>query len=87
MLQGGPSQMAELAAFAPTRAATQAQVGHLERYAIRVDLSRTQPDTIGHRASWGWADKGLAALAESLRAEDASTASLVASWAERLRVK
>lgn len=56
-------------------------------FATALDLSKTQPDTVGHRAAWGWADKGLALLSESLRAEDESTAKLVANWAERLRVK
>jgi hypothetical protein len=56
-------------------------------FATALDLSKTEPDTIGHRAAWSWADKGLALLSECLRAEDASTASLMASWAERLRAK
>jgi hypothetical protein len=27
-------------------------------FTTALDLSRTQPDTIGHRAAWGWADQG-----------------------------
>lgn len=52
-----------------------------------LDLSRAEPDTVGHRAAWGWADKGLAQLAECLRIHDASTARLVETWGERLRKK
>jgi len=56
-------------------------------FATALDMSRTEPDTIGHRAAWGWADKGIAILSECLRTGDASTATLVSTWAERLRAK
>lgn len=54
-------------------------------FTTALELSRTNPDTVGHRAAWGWAEKGLASLSECLRAEDASTARLVSTWAERFR--
>jgi hypothetical protein len=56
-------------------------------FATALELSRTDPDTVGHRAAWGWADKGLAQLSECLRAENTSTALLVSTWSERLRTR
>jgi hypothetical protein len=56
-------------------------------FATALDLSKTEPDTIGHRAALGWGDKGIAILSECLRAGDASTAALVSKWAERLRAR
>ena len=50
-----------------------------------LDLSRTQPDTIGHRAAWAKAERATAALLEVLVSSDDSAAALVVAWGQRLR--
>ncbi len=50
-----------------------------------LDLSNTQPDTIGHRAAWAKAERATAALLDVLVSCDASLAALVLAQAERLR--
>lgn len=49
-----------------------------------LELSKTKPDTVGHRAAWAKADRATAALLEVLVACDASSAALVLAWAARL---
>ncbi len=49
-----------------------------------LDLSKTQPDTVGHRAAWAKAERATAALLELVAACDDSAARLVIAWAERL---
>lgn len=49
-----------------------------------LDLSRTKPDTVGHRAAWAKAERATAALLELLASCDDSTARIVLAWAERL---
>jgi hypothetical protein len=52
---------AELAAGGdPVRLQQLVDVGGLLRRAL--DLSKGQPDTIGHRAAWMWAEQATAAL-------------------------
>lgn len=50
-----------------------------------LELSRTAPDTLGHRAAWSKAERATAALTELLLVHDESTKRLVGAWAERLR--
>lgn len=59
------------------------EIGHMLRQAL--ELSRTEPDTMGHRAAWGWAEKGTAALGELVASTDARLAPVVSAAAERLR--
>src|SRR6187401_2080016 len=49
-------------AMQPSRLARLEEIGKQLRLAL--DLSRGQPDTMGHRAAWGWADKATTALGE-----------------------
>ncbi len=49
-----------------------------------LDLARTQPVTVGHRAAWAKAERGTAMLLELLATSDSSSAALVAAWAGRL---
>ena len=58
-----------------------------KHFALALELSRTLPDTLGHRAAWSWAEQGLEKLALALAGEDVPVASFVAQWAERLKAK
>jgi hypothetical protein len=49
-------------AMQPARLAKLAEIGKHLRLAL--DLSRGEPDTVGHRAAWGWAEKATAELGE-----------------------
>lgn len=54
-------------------------------FALALDLSgRTDPDTLGHRAAWSWAQQGLAHLSSALVAGDDSLRALVSTVAGRL---
>jgi len=54
---------AELAAGGdPVRLQQLADVGGMLREAL--ELSRGEPDTLGHRAAWSWAEKATRALGE-----------------------
>ena len=48
-----------------------------------LELSRTAPDTLGHRAAWAKAERATSVLTELLLAHDESTKRLVGAWAER----
>jgi hypothetical protein len=50
-----------------------------------LELSRTAPDTLGHRAAWSKAERATAALTELLLTHDEPTKRLVGAQAERLR--
>ena len=50
-----------------------------------LELSRVEPDTIGHRAAWGWAEKGTAALGDFVASIDAKLEPVVRAAAERLK--
>lgn len=50
-----------------------------------LELSRTAPGTLGHRAAWSKAERATSVLTELLLAHDESTKRLVGAWAERLR--
>lgn len=52
-----------------------------------LELARTAPDTLGHRAAWAKAERATAALTELLLAHDESTKRLVGAWAERLSAR
>lgn len=67
---------AELAAGGnPVRLQLLADVGKMLRSAL--DLSKVQPDTMGHRAAWMWAAKGAAALGEFVGASAETTLATV----------
>jgi hypothetical protein len=50
-----------------------------------LELARTAPDTLGHRAAWSKAERATATLTELLLVHDESTKRLVGAQAERLR--
>ncbi|MEI9949469.1 MAG: hypothetical protein WDO74_10920 [Pseudomonadota bacterium] len=50
-----------------------------------LELSKTEPDTNGHRAAWSKANRGTAALLEVLVSCDDSLAKPVLAWAARLK--
>ncbi|MES1177919.1 MAG: hypothetical protein ABUL62_26585 [Myxococcales bacterium] len=50
-----------------------------------LELSRTAPDTLGHRAAWSKAERATATLTEILLTHDEPTKRLVGAQAERLR--
>jgi len=52
-----------------------------------LELSRTAPDTLGHRAAWAKAERATSVLTELLLAHDESTKRLVGAWAERLATR
>jgi hypothetical protein len=52
-----------------------------------LELSRTAPDTLGHRAAWSKAERATTVLTELLLVHDESTKRLVGAWAERLRAR
>jgi hypothetical protein len=52
-----------------------------------LELARTRPDTLAHRAAWFKAERATAALTELLIDHDESTKRLVGAWAERLRAR
>ncbi|MEI9938398.1 MAG: hypothetical protein WDO69_14345 [Pseudomonadota bacterium] len=52
-----------------------------------LELSRTAPDTLGHRAAWAKAERATSALTELLLAHDEPTKRLVGAWAERLSAR
>ena len=52
-----------------------------------LELSRTAPDTLGHRAAWAKAERATSALTELLLVHDESTKRLVGAWAERMRAR
>ena len=52
-----------------------------------LELSRTAPDTLGHRAAWAKAERATSVLSELLLAHDESTKRLVGAWAERLSAR
>jgi hypothetical protein len=68
---------AELAAGGnPVRLQALVDVGRMLRTAL--ELSRTEPDTIGHRAAWGWAGKATAALGDFVATGDGPALALAA---------
>jgi len=52
-----------------------------------LELARTRPDTLSHRAAWFKAERATTALTELLIAHDEPTKRLVGAWAERFRAK
>lgn len=46
----------------PVRLQALAEIGHALREAL--ELSKVEPDTIGHRAAWGWAQRGTRSLVD-----------------------
>lgn len=67
----------------PERLARLAEIGGMLRRAL--DLSRGEPDTMGHRAAWGWAEKATAALSEVVGAH-LPMADVLRASIEKLRV-
>ncbi|MEO8182926.1 MAG: hypothetical protein ABI895_29190 [Deltaproteobacteria bacterium] len=58
------------------------EIGRMFRDAL--DLSRGEPDTMGHRAAWGWAEKATKALCEFV-GEDMQLAPVLKAAAAKLR--
>jgi len=52
-----------------------------------LELSRTEPDTVGHRAAWAKAERATALVLDVLVMCDASLSNLVAEWAARLKAR
>lgn len=52
-----------------------------------LELARSAPDTLGHRAAWAKAERATSVLTELLLAHDESTKRLVGAWAERLSAR
>jgi len=52
-----------------------------------LELARTAPDTLGHRAAWAKAERATSVLTELLLVHDESTTRLVGAWAERLSAR
>ena len=50
-----------------------------------LELSRTAPGSLGHRAAWAKAERATAVLTDLLLTHDESTQRLVGAWAERMR--
>lgn len=72
-----------------TQGAEQAELDRIREVSAwlvdALELSRTAPDTLGHRAAWSKAERATAALTELLLTHDESTKRLVGAQAERLR--
>jgi hypothetical protein len=58
------------------------EIGRMYRDAL--ELSRGEPDTMGHRAAWGWAEKATAALCEFV-GDEMRVAPVVKAAAAKLR--
>jgi hypothetical protein len=58
------------------------QIGKMLRSAL--ELSKVPPDTMGHRASWGWAERGASALGEFI-GENLTLAAVLRASTARLR--
>jgi hypothetical protein len=58
------------------------EIGKMFRSAL--ELSKVEPDTIGHRAAWGWAEQGAAALGDFV-GENLPVAPAVRAAAAKLR--
>lgn len=52
-----------------------------------LELARTLPDTLGHRAAWAKAERATAVLTDLLLTHDEATKRLVGAQAERLRTR
>ena len=52
-----------------------------------LELARTRPDSLGHRAAWFKAERATAVLTALLLEHDESTKRLVGAWAERSRAR
>lgn len=75
---------AELAAGGnPVRLQALVDIGRMLRTAL--ELSRVEPDTIGHRAAWGWAGKATTALGDFVAANESPLAAVLRASAEKLR--
>src|SRR5262245_36504529 len=72
-----------------TAGAGDAELGQLEQagkhFALALQLSKTEPDTVGHRAAWSWAEQGLEALAAALAGDQVPVAEFVVAWGRRLK--
>ena len=74
---------AELAAGGnPMRLQQLVDIGRMLHTAL--ELSRVEPDTIGHCAAWGWAGKAVTALGAFI-GEDMALAPLLRATAAKLR--
>jgi hypothetical protein len=73
-----------LAAQAPATELAQLEAAG-RALATSLSLSHLPSSTIGGRAAWSWAERGLGLLASALCEEDASARVFVAAWGVRLR--
>jgi hypothetical protein len=76
---------AEMAAGGnPVRLQALVDIGHQLHEAL--ELSRVEPNTIGHRAAWGWADKAVRALGNFVASGTApDLAAVLRASTEKLR--
>ena len=56
-----------------------------KHFALALDLSQSDPDALGHRIAWSWAQRGLEELAAALAGDDVPVAAFVQQWAARLK--
>lgn len=70
-------------AMQPARLAKLEEIGKHLRLAL--DLSRGEPDTMGHRAAWGWAEHATKALGEVVGAH-LPVADVLRASVEKLRI-
>jgi hypothetical protein len=72
-----------------TAGANDAELAKLEgagkAFALALDLSKTEPDTLGHRAAWSWAQQGLEHLSAALAGDAVPVASFVEQWGAKLK--
>ncbi len=67
----------------PVRLQALVDIGRMLGTAL--ELSKVEPDTIGHRAAWGWAGKAVAALGDYVAIADApALAAVLRASAEKL---
>jgi hypothetical protein len=52
---------------------------------MSLSMSHLPDDSVGGRAAWVWAEKGLALLGEALCNEDASARVFVSAWRQRFK--
>jgi len=56
-----------------------------KHFSTALELSKTEPDTVGHRAAWSWAEQGLERLAAALAGDSVPVADFVEAWGKRLK--
>ena len=54
-------------------------------FAESLSMVHCEGNTIGARAAWSWAEKGLRLLGEALSGQQVAVAQLVANWGTKLK--